>query len=348
MATATAKSLEHGAPGLRVRVVYRAGSGAIDLNWPAPRIAEAIADNRGTLWVDIENPQEEPAGVESLLRDVFGFHPLAIEDALQETNVPKVDAWDGYLYTVFHALAFDPRTDDLRLHELDIFLGVNFLVTYHARPMPVLERLRQAIERDGGKRLRCGPDHLLYHVYDIGTADYLATIEHLDEAIDAAQDEVFHDPTPATLQKIFQIKRSAMRLHRIIGPQREVFNRLARDLYPQIDAKDRVYFRDVYDHMVRLHDVTEGLRDLISGALDTYLSSIANRTNEVMKTLTVVTVLFLPLNFLVGFFGMNFFGDNIHLAEMRFPHTLVFWGICLAMVASPAGMWLWAKRRGWF
>src|SRR5205823_144576 len=109
------------------------------------------------------------------------------------------------------------------------------------------------------------------------------------------------------------IKRSAMRLHRIIAPQREAFNRLARDLYSQIDAKDRVYFRDVYDHLVRLHDITEGLRDLIAGALDTYLSSTANRTNDVMKTLTIVSVLFLPLNYLVGFFGMNFFGDNIAL-----------------------------------
>jgi magnesium transporter len=214
--------------------------------------------------------------------------------------------------------------------------------------MPVLDRLRRSLERDGGLRLRAGADHLLYHVFDLGTSDYLAAIEHLDDAIDAAQDEVFHDPTPETLQKIFRVKRSAMRLHRIVAPQREVFNRLARDLYPQIDAPDRVYFRDVYDHMVRLHDITESLRDLISGALDTYLSSTANRTNEVMKTLTVFTVLFLPLNFLVGFFGMNFFGDNIHLSGMEVPHAFIFWSICLSMVAAPAFMWFWAKRRGWF
>src|SRR5206468_10974213 len=104
-----------------------------------------------------------------------------------------------------------------------------------------------------------------------------------DEAIDDAQDEVFHAPTPETLQKIFQVKRSALRVHRIIAPQREVLNRLARDDYPQIDPRDRVYFRDVYDHLVRLHDITETLRDLISGALDTYLSAMANRTNDVMK-----------------------------------------------------------------
>lgn len=348
MATATDTGTPPQTTGLRVRVVFRDGAGKVDLDLPGNRIGEVIADVQGTVWVDIENPQEEVAGVEALLRDVFHFHPLAIEDALQETHVPKVDDWDGYLYTVFHAIDFDPESDTLRLHELDIFLGANYLVTYHSRPMRVLDQLRRTLERDGGLRLRSGPDHLLYHIFDLGTADYLTAIEHLDEAIDRAQDEVFHAPTPETLQKIFHVKRSAMRMHRIIAPQREVFNRLARDLYPQIDAKDRVYFRDVYDHMVRLHDVTETLRDLISGALDTYLSSISNRTNDVMKTLTIATVFFLPLNFLVGFFGMNFFGDNLHLSEMKFPHVLIFGILCFGMVASPWAMWIWVKRRGWF
>ena len=138
----------------------------------------------------------------------------------------------------------------------------------------------------------------------------MPALEHLDDAIDAAQDEVFERPTTQTIQTIFQIKRSTIRLHRILGPQREVLNRLARDEYAQIAAEHRVYFRDVYDHLVRIHDITESLRDLISGALDTYLSAISNRTNEIMKTLTLVTVMFMPMSFLVGFFGMNFFGDD--------------------------------------
>jgi magnesium transporter len=115
-----------------------------------------------------------------------------------------------------------------------------------------------------------------------------------------------------------------------------------------VDARDQVYFRDVYDHMVRLHDVSETLRDLISGALETYFSAISNRTNEVMKALTIVTVLFLPLNFMVGFFGMNFFGDNIHLDTLKVSHTLAF-GLILTMMALGAwGMWAWARWRGWF
>ena len=344
MATPTEESTE--APPL-IRIAYRNEAGVVSFDWPPERLGEALGDQGGTLWVDIQNGgSTAPEGV--LFREVFHFHPLAIDDALCESHVPKVDDWAHYLYLVFHTLDFDPETDDLRLHEVDLFLGPNYLVTYHTEPIGVLDSVRRNLDRDFGERLRHGPDHLLYHVLDQGTAEFLSAIEHLAEAIAAAQDEVFHDPTPKTLQAIFRVKRSALRIHRIIAPQREVLNRLARDQYSQIDAHDRVYFRDVYDHLVRLHDITETLRDLISGALDTYLSATANRTNDVMKALTVVTVMFLPLNFLVGFWGMNFFADTLAFRRPQLPNSLLFGLSCLAMAVSPLGLWLWSKRRGWF
>ena len=329
-----------------IRVVHRSAAGVLNLDWPMDRIAEAVADPGATLWVDIEQPERDLAAVERLLSEVFRFHPLAIEDALNETHVPKLDDWGGYLYLVFHTLDFDPETDGLRLHELDLFLGENYLVSCHSEPMKPVESLRRQIERDPQRCAR-GPDHLLYHILDMGTDDYLTAIEHLDEAIDAAQEEVFDSPSPETLQQIFRIKRAAVKVHRVIAPQREVVNRLARDAYAQIDAQDRVYFRDVYDHLVRLHDISETLRDLISGALDTYLSAISNRTNEIMKTLTLVTVMFLPMSFLAGFFGMNFFGENLVL-PFRLPRLTLFWMSLAAMVAMPVGLWIWARKRGWF
>lgn len=330
-----------------IRVSFRSTDGSVELDWPAERIADALADADGTLWIDIEELNGDLRMVEALFRDVFHFHPLAIDDALQECNVPKVDDWNDHLYLVVHAIDFDPDTDDLRLHEVDLFLGANYLVTYHTEPIGILDALRRQLERDQGERLKRGPDHLLYHVLDRVTAEFLTAIEHLDEAIDAAQDEVLHDPSPETMRKILRVKRSALRIHRIIAPQREVVNRLARDEYKQIDARDRVYFRDVYDHLVRLHDITETLRDLISGALDTYLSALANRTNEVMKLLTVVTIMFLPLNFLVGFFGMNFFGDTLAFTWPVLPKTLLFvLGGGFSFVA-PLFVWIWAKRHDW-
>ncbi|MCA1684411.1 MAG: magnesium/cobalt transporter CorA, partial [Planctomycetia bacterium] len=329
-------------------VIHRDSSGEIYLDWPADRIKEAVDDQGGTVWVDIEDPEsrDNPAA-EALLKGVFGFHPLAIEDALKETHIPKVDDWGDYLYLVFHSIDFDPATSETRLHELDIFLGRNYLVTYHTEALRFLEQDRRNIERDAANRLRHGPDHLLYHFLDLAVAEYLPAIERLDEAIDGAQDEVFHRPTRQTLQTIFRVKRSALRLHRILAPEREVLNRLARDAYDPIDEGHRVYFRDVYDHTVRVLDLTETLRDLISGALDTYLSAISNRTNDIMKMLTLVTVMFLPMSFLSGFFGMNYFGEALAF-QTPLPRAPMFTLTCLIMVTSFWAPWAWAWRRGWF
>lgn len=329
-----------------IRMIHRASDGSLDLNWPLERLAEAIADEGATTWIDIERPEQNLAAIETMFRETFAFHPLAIEDALRETHVPKLDDWGKYLYLVLHAIDFDPVSDHLRLHELDVFLGTNYLVTCHSSPMPPVENVRRQIERDC-LRFDHGPDHIVYRIMDCEADAYLHAIEHLDEAIDTAQEEVFDQPTPRTLEQIFRIKRSAVKLHRVLGPQREVANRLARDAYPQIDAPDRVYFRDIYDHLVRLHDISESLRDLISGALDTYLSVVSNRTNEIMKALTLVTVLFMPLTFLVGFFGMNFFGDNIHL-PYAMSRGWMFWGNNAVMLITPFALWFWARRRGWF
>jgi magnesium transporter len=342
---------EEGRGQASIRVIYRDSAGIFHLGWPPDRIAEAVADPKGTAWVDIDDRPSVEAGrngeVERLLRDVFHFHPLAIEHALLDTHVPKLDDWGDYLYLVFHSIDFDPETDQLRLHELDIFLGRNFLVTYHNQPMPEVDQLRRNIERDPVNRCRHGASHILYHLLDLLVAAYLPAIEHLDEAIDDAQDEVFGHPTTHTLRAIFQVKRSALRLHRVLAPEREVINRLARDDYDPIPAEHRVYFRDTYDHLVRVHDITESLRDLIAGALDTYLSAISNRTNDIMKTLTIVTVLFLPMTFLAGFFGMNFFGANLEFTT-PLPKQLLFAITCLSIVLSPPAMWYWGRRKGWY
>lgn len=331
-----------------VRVLCRRASGETSLEWPPDRIAEALADPTATVWVDILETESNFQWVERLFRETFGFHPLAIEDALSETHLPKVDDWGSYLYTVYHSVEYNPSTTEISLHELDIFLGSNFLVTFHCRPLQLLDRLRSTFERDHGQRLARGADHALYFLFDSGSDDYMRVIEQLDERIEDCQDEAIGSPKRRTLLKILDTKRACLQLYRILAPQREVFNRLARDRYGPIDAEDRVYFRDVYDHMVRLHDILESLRDLIGGALDTYLSAVSNRTNDVMKTLTIVNVLFLPMNFLVGFFGMNFFGDNIDLGDVGLPHRFIFGLVCASLLTAPWGLWAFGKWRKWF
>jgi len=335
-------------PNAQIRAIFRDGSGRLHLDWPVDQLEEAKADQDGTLWVDIYNPSWNLSQeLEELLCRVFQFHPLAIEDAVKDTHVARVDDWTDYLYVAFHSIDFDPDTDTVRLHEVDLFLGKNYLISYHNEHLPVLDQLLLNIQRDPDNRLKHGAGHLLYHVLDMCVADYFPAIEHLDDAIDAAQDEVFENPNPQTLQAIFQVKRSALRLYRVLAPERELLNRLARDEYPLINAEHRVYFRDVYDHLVRIHDITESLRDLISGALDTYLSAISNRTNEIMKALTLVTVMFLPLSFLTSFFSMNFFGATLEF-QSWFPKYLLFGGSCFIMIVLPVVLYWVARHRGWF
>ncbi len=329
--------------------VCRWGTGENIFDFPISQIQDVLQDQEATLWLDIHDPDGKYSSqVERLFRDVFQFHPLSIEDALQESNHPKLDDWDRYLYTVFHAIDFDPDTDELRLHELDAFLGRNYLVTYHTEPLSVVDKVRQVIQRDSENRLKRRPDHVLYLLMDRGVDEHLAAIEHLDEAIETLMDLILEKPSFELMGRIYQIKRSVARVYRIIVPQREVANRLARDQYAQVGTRDRIYFRDVYDGLVRLHGLVEGNRDLVSGAIETYLSISANRTNDVMKTLTIVTVLFLPLNFLAGFFGMNFFADNIAIDSWAPGKILLFVLTCACMLGSASAFWWWGRKRGWY
>jgi magnesium transporter len=327
-----------------IRAIYRSPDGKLNPDFPQSKFAAALAEPNGLLWVDFEaTPAEED---EPILTRTFHFHPLAVDDALQESHVPKVDDWDDYLYLVLHSIMFDCN-DGARLDtiELDVFLGRNFIVTHHDAPIPAVTHVWDSCQRDE-RFLSRGTDHLLYRIVDDMVAAYMPVVEEIDEAIEALEDKIFDRPTPDTLSELFTLKRSLLRLRRVIAPQREVLNKLARDDYAVIDARDRIFFRDIYDHLVRLHDINESMRDLVGGAMDTYLSVINNRMNDIMKTLTVITTLFMPLSFLTGFFGMNFF-TPVALQLQSWTNLAVFSVILGITVATPLGMILWLRRRGW-
>jgi magnesium transporter len=173
----------------------------------------------------------------------------------------------------------------------------------------------------------------------------MPTVEKIDDAIDQLEDEVFGRPTPQTLERLFALKRLLQAMRRILLPQREVMNKLARDDYKVIDPRDRIFFRDIYDHLVRLHDLNESLRDLVGGALDSYLSVVNNRMNDIMKTLTIITTLFMPITFITGFFGMNFFEPVAGLVGWT-AHQ-VFMATIAVILLFPVGMFVWMRRRTW-
>ncbi|MGE5553098.1 MAG: magnesium/cobalt transporter CorA [Betaproteobacteria bacterium] len=326
-----------------IRSLYRPPEGPLRTDLPPAEFASALKETGGLLWVDLVGEPCETC--EPLLQEAFGFHPLAVEDALQESHVPKVDDWGEYIYAVFHAVSLDAQTDRcLKPLEVDIFLGRNFVVTYHEEPIPAVDRSWESCLRDQ-RRLKAGPDHLVYYLTDQLADGYYPVVDALTEALDQIQDYVFGHPTTATLEHILSLKRAVLRLTRITGPQREVLARLARDDYAVIAPRTRLYFRDVHDQFVLLHDINESLRDLVAGSLDTYLSVLNNRMNEVMKTLTVITTLFMPVSFIVGFFGMNFFAPVLPLAAWTGRTTLVL--TIAVLLLSPVGMVWWMRRRGW-
>ena len=323
-----------------IRILCRAAQDTAMTELPPDQLANALKVKRNLIWVDLSGEATE--AYQPLLTETFGFHPLAVEDALIETHLPKIDDWDEYIYLVLYGVDFDQAKLEVDSHEVDIFLGPNYLVTHHTEQVNAIERLRSICQRDA-RRLQRGTDYLLFELADVIVADFMPCLDALDETANDLEDEVFNNPARDTLPRIFTLKRAAIQLRRILSPQREVLNRLARDEYRVIDAKERIYFRGVYDHLVRLHDINEGLRDLIGGALDIYLSAASNRLNEVMRILTLVTVLGLPLTFLTGFFGMNFFGASYEIPA-PFGGNVLFLIAMLAMIFTPLVVYVMLKE----
>ncbi|MGI6207870.1 MAG: magnesium/cobalt transporter CorA [Anaerolineae bacterium] len=326
-----------------IRSLYISSQGTVLQGLSTAQIESALADEGGVLWVDFQG--EPPEVCQPVLEKTFGFHPLAVDDALQESHVPKIDDWDDYLYIVLHAVSFNPDGGEhLDTLELDLFLGPRYLVTHHDTPISAVDRIWAALERDP-KRLRPGAMHLTYRLVDDLVASYMSAVEDVEEALETLEDDIFASPEPPMLERIFALRRSLLRLRRVLAPQREVLNHMARDDYAVIDPSSRVFFRDVYDHLVRLYDLGENLRDLANGAIEIYLSAVNNRMNEIMKTLTIITTLFMPISFLTGFFGMNFFGPVAPLGEWTGGTAFVL-AIAL-IVLTPVAMFLWMRRRAW-
>lgn len=327
-----------------IQTVYFQPNKPLQTDLRPDAVRKAFRNPRGVLWVDFGG---EPPEICQPILESFGFHPLAIEDALQETHSPKIDDWGNYVYIVLNYMHLNGESRNewqTEIDELDIFLGPNYVVTHHDLPVPAIDAVFSSLQRDT-RPLHDGADHLLYKIIDNVVTNYMPIVERIDEEIDQIEDQIFDRPNPDTLERLFALKRVLLAMRRILLPQREVLNKLARDDYAVIDRKDRIFFRDIYDHLVRLHDLNETMRDLVSGALDTYLSVINNRMNEVMKTLTIITTLFMPLTFVTGFFGMNFFAADPPYEGWTAP--LAFSLTLLLMLLTPFFMYLWMRRRTW-
>lgn len=249
------------------------------------------------LWLDIEAPADEDL---KLLIDVFGFHPVAVDDVRHPHRRPTLNEFHGYAYAVLQSAALHRHR--LTTTPYHLFLGRNVLVTTHAKPAPELDDLRRRIGGDEPER----PGFIGYLVAGALVDSLFPVLEKLDEAVDPLQDRIVAEPTPAMLREVSDLKRQITLLHRLVGAQRDVLQRLVTHLLTVGATDATVYYRAVYDHTVRQFEIVDAQRDLLASATDVYLSTVSNRLNQTVARLTIVASLFLPLTFLTGFFGMNF------------------------------------------
>jgi magnesium transporter len=307
-----------------------------DLN--EEEVRAAFESKQGLLWVDIAETTKEDG---EFLERTFNFHHLAVEDCVStEVHSPKIDDFDDYLFIIVHGINYTVESDIVETTEMAIFLGAHFVVSNHNFPLYCTESVQRLVEADG-RPMRHGADFLAHALVDALVDNILPTIDNMIEFADGIEEEVVRQPQQSTLEEILKLKRSTLRIHRVMAPQREVLNRLSRGEFPIIKERALIFYRDIYDHVVRIEDLNQTIRERADSALTTYLSSVANRQNEVMKILSVVATIFLPLALVAGIYGMNF--EYMPELGWRWSYFVVL-GV-MATVIAAAIWWFWA--RGW-
>ncbi|HEY4452056.1 MAG TPA: magnesium/cobalt transporter CorA [Solirubrobacteraceae bacterium] len=290
-------------------------------------------------WLDLTSPS---AAELDQLRELFGFHPLALEDALHFGQRPKLDAYGSHVFMVFYGAHQEPGDEDELLHEVQMFISGGYLVTLHRDALPALDEQRERLD---GVVLH-SEQFLLYRVFDALTDSFFPLLASLDDEIDELEAAILADPNDAQLQRLFALKRMLVAMRKVITPQRDLFARSIDQLadLPGLQLDERDYFRDVYDHLIRISDLIDSYRDLLSNSTDLYLSTVGNRQNEVMKQLAIVGTIFLPLSFITGFFGMNF----SWLINRGIASTWSFFVLGLgSMLLTCVLLLRFFKRKGW-
>ena len=317
-------------------------NGKISTDSSPETIQEVLHDPHALIWLDIMG---NCSSQEALLHDVFELAPITIQTMDEEKERAKFNEQENYFYLVLHGLSYDAQIDEAATPKLDIVFGKNFMITVHRATLPWLDSLfEEAQEKSADEHtLSRGIAFLLYALLDALVDSYFPVLDDIDEIIDDLEDVTVNSTSNDVQVRIFRIKRSLAQMRRVISPQVEVTNSLLARAGKFIPAKAEPYFADVHDHLLRAFEVLDSYRDLMSGMLDVYLTTVSNRLNVVMKQLTIIAAIFLPITFITGVFGQNFG----HLPQVEHDNGYLFW-IVLAFMGLVTVMQIWYfKRRGW-
>jgi magnesium transporter len=290
------------------------------------------------VWVDLSAPKPEET---KILSDIFHFHELSIEDAVSDIHHPKIELYPEYLYLILHGIDFRAREHCFRTLDVDFFLGPNYLVTVHSGASRSIGKVSDICNRNPGA-LSEGPAALMHRIIDTMVDHYRPEVEKLSDRLDKIEKEVFLHPDPSLARRILDFKRDVSSLRRVVLPERDAVGRLARREFPIISETLSYRFRDVYDHLVRLSDEAMFFHDRIGSLLDAHLSTVSNALNAVMKVLTIIATLFMPLGVVAGLYGMN-----VTLPKLPGGDDVQFWWV-MGLMAAMAGTMLWFfRRRRW-
>ena len=319
---------------MRTLLTTRGASDANDIE----NINRCFADaHKEGLWLDIERPDADDY---MLLEENFNFHPLTIEDIKHQNQRPKIDEYPDYNFAVIFQA--DWRGDDVAFREHHLFVGPHFLISVHLEPSSVLAELKDRLTKSP-ELTKGQPAFLTYFVIDALVDATFPALEQVDDTVEAMEAEITAKAAPATLNRIYHLKHSVTELRRFLGAQRDVFQRLTTHGIHLQQQDMTLYYRDVYDHIVRQYETVDSLRDLLTSTMDVYLSTVSNRLNQTTKALTVVASLFLPLSFLTGFYGMNF---AYLVSVLETPYWVFAVGVGTMLIATGIQLYFF-RRRGW-
>jgi magnesium transporter len=296
---------------------------------------EELLGANGLKWIDVLQPTAE---VLELLAARYGLHRLAIEDCLHLDQRPKIEQYPGHQFIVLQGFSCEGDIKEIKLHEMHFFLGADWVITVHSEGHEAIEKTHLRLDADLAGSLGRGADFVVYLVADALVDRNFPLLDQFNDELEELETEIFENPTRALLHRAFTLKRNLVQVRRVLSPQRDVVGLLSRTGVAHVQERTALYFRDIYDHLVRLYEQIDAARDLIGNAMDVYLSVVANKTNDITKQLTIFASIFMPLSFMVGFFGQNF--DT--LSRPGFFYLSL--SICVAL---PFGMFGYFWKRGW-
>lgn len=294
-------------------------------------------NNGEQIWIDLEKPEESEIDI---LRDVFNFHPLAIEDCLHKRQRPKVDNYKDYYFIVLNEFTGGNINKNFTYTQLYIFLGENYIITIHWNKLKAINDTMERI-MNGPRIFERGIDFILYNIFDTLVDDYFPLADSIGDKIDVIEENILKNPGKQVQNEILVLKRNILKLRKVLSPQREVLNILLRHDFTLIKEENRLYYMDVYDHMLRIYDLLDTYIDLLASTMDLYMSQISNKMNEIMKVLTIITTILMPLSLITGIYGMNF--KFMPELEARYGYYAT---LALMVIVAGVGI-IYFKKKKW-